>query len=415
MLTEAVKITSSVKLYGGLNCSDGWRYIGNVKRSPWTAASDETPLAIDGSGSRPEITVGIHGFEIEAQSATVPGNSSIAVTVNEASVNFVRSDIIAQNGAPGSNGTTPTGFLGPVDADDGLIKGSDGGDATMSAMSSPGGPPKANMYCSDSVGGPGGTGYTTGGADGSAGSPFVSGKGVAGHGQGINAILDCPSSSINIDGSAGAEGTPGKGVMDPGQLVPINGVVKYLGAVGSSGGDGSVGQGGGGGGASKGKSGYTGAGGGSGGAGGCGGKGGTSGQSGGSSIGIVSVNATLSFDEATITVGHGGGGGDGGAGQTGAIAGKGGNGGNGSSTLQILNGCPGGRGGQGGKGGKGGGGRGGHAIGIAFAGLPILSPVGVSIVQQTAPGKPAPGGQGDNANGNMGDGAPGFVVDVQGF
>jgi hypothetical protein len=73
--------------------------------------------------------------------------------------------------------------------------------------------------------------------------------------------------------------------------------------------------------------------------------------------------------------------------------------------------CDGGLGGVGGTGGQGGGGRGGHAIGIAYTGTAAPSMKGVSFSQGTA----GAGGKGDDSMGNMGDGAPGVVADVQVF
>jgi len=310
---------------------------------------------------------------VKAADSMVPGGSSIAAVVDGATVQFTRCEFIAGNGMAGDKGATPMDDVGPSNPADPLIVGGDGV-AACTAVASPnaGGIGKANELCSTSVGGNGGSGDVALGTAGSDGQPLPDPNpdawGVGGTGA---MVAGCKSGQ---DGLLGAEGAHGAGAAaDELGVLSASG---FIGAAGKDGGDGSPGQGGGGGGGSKGKVGCGGASGGGGGAGGCGGKGGIGGQAGGSSIGVISLNANVTFTDVRLTIGNGGAGGEGGDGEVGGVGGIGGVGGAGANTLK---GCNGGAGGQGGFGGKGGGGRGGHSVGIAFTGKGPAAPADVKL------------------------------------
>ncbi|WP_170229199.1 hypothetical protein [Polyangium fumosum] len=390
LYAERVDVPAGVSVFGGFSCANGeWKYDAAKKariNPPAPASPDEVQASLRVAGSK---ATQLEDLRIEAANATLPGGSSIAVIVDGATVNFVRAEIIAGNGATGAQGATPTDDIGPADSDDPAVRGNDGQMACMGGGNgNPGGVAKGNEACAASVGGAGGFGKETGGDNGAEGlpqDPFGS-FGFGGAGEGVTS---CKS---GLDGATGVPGMANIGAQDDGMLDAIRG---HVGASGKNGGRGTVGQGGGGGGGAKGSAVCWGASGGSGGAGGCGGYGGLGGASGGSSIGIVSIGATIGFDAVTITSGNGGTGGEGGTGQLGAVGGNGGIGGFG--TMAMPSACHGGNGGKGGDGGKGGGGRGGHSIGIAYRGGNV-SEMGVTI----APGMPGAGGAGGGAMGGVG-------------
>ncbi|MBK8942406.1 MAG: hypothetical protein IPM79_33615 [Polyangiaceae bacterium] len=123
----------------------------------------------------------------------------------------------------------------------------------------------------------------------------------------------------------------------------------------------------------------------------------------GSSLGIVSLNATLTLGDGVTVTGSGGAGGAGGMGQLGQLGGFEGDGGAAGGT--VVDACDGGSGGAGGHGGNGGGGRGGHAVGIAYVGA---EPAGGTVdVGGSSEGVGGPGG--DNGLEPGGAGADGVV------
>ncbi|TKD07561.1 hypothetical protein [Polyangium fumosum] len=391
---ERVDVPAGVSIFGGFDCQDAeWRYDASKKariNPPAPATPEEVQASLRVAGSK---ATQLEDLRIEAANATLPGGSAIAVIVDGVTVDFIRTDLIAGNGAAGAQGETPTVHIGPTtpaDADNDLIRGNNGQVACMGGdEGNPGGDVKDNSICSESSGGKGGNGRTAVGDAGGDGipapNPNPTNKGAGGLGD--TGAGDC---ELGQPGANGTVGSDGAGAMEDGALDASKG---YIGASGLPGNKGTVGQGGGGGGGSKGKPGCFGASGGGGGAGGCGGNGGLGGMAGGSSIAIVSIGATLSFDSVDITTGSGGRGGDGGFGQLGGVGGNGGNGGGGAPTgAPTPPGCNGGKGGNGGNGGSGGGGRGGHSIGIAHKGG-MVSDMGVTIMN----GSPGAGGSGGNA------------------
>ncbi len=402
--TESISVAAPVSIFGGLDCAKAWVYSGT--KATLTTGADAVPLLVQPSASGS----GLADFTVQAVSATKDGGSSIAAIVDGATMKFTRCDLIAGDGKPGVSGETPTDNVGPSDPMDPEIKGNNGIDACTSSSQQLGGDSKENMYCPGLTGGPiggaGGNGAVLSGSDGSASmanaQTALGGKGQSSAdpmwGCGVGGGQDGNNGLVGDDG-AGAIGESGLGKVD---------ASGYVGIPGKDGGDGKPGQGGGGGGGAKGKMSCAGASGGGGGAGGCGGKGGKGGMAGGVSIGLVSLDAMMSFVDVKIQVGIGGAGGDGSDGEAGGAGGDGGKGGVGSMVAPgTAPGCKGGQGGTGGFGGKGGGGRGGHAIGIAATGSAMPETKGVSFTK----GMPGMGGKG----GMMQDGDPGVQADVQVF
>jgi hypothetical protein len=391
---EAIEIPAGVALYGGLDCVNGWKYIGDMTKTVIAPAADMIPLTLFGGNG----TTNIADVEAIALNATMPGGSSIAAIADGPTASLVRVRLVAGAGRDGDKGTTPAP-IGPTDPNDQLIKGNDGTAACSIAVETPGGAEKSNPICNTSIGGKGGSGMELSGTAGSDGLPLPDpnpdqwGLGGAGASGGA-----CKEGGQGIYGS---EGGPGMGGSTLGTLSGMG----IIGASGSAGEAGMPGQGGGGGGGAKGKIACAGASGGSGGAGGCGGPGGLGGQAGGSSIALISAGASLTLTDVTMRVSTGGNGGDGGDGQNGSVGGLGGYGG--APAAGTIKGCTGGEGGAGGFGGKGGGGRGGHSLGIAFTGG--SAPTSGFTVE---PGTKGMGGLGADDAGN---GMPGVQAETQEF
>lgn len=390
---EAVTVAAGIDIYGGLDCDDGWKYVGDTKKTIIAPLPDTVPLTLQSGEGKTVIA----DIEARAADALLPGGSSIAAIIDGATASLVRSVLQAGAGANGGKGATPMDSVGPLDPNATEVRGSVGINACSSgATDNAGGEAKTNPVCS-SVGGKGGNGMVAGGANGEDGQPLPTPnpmkKGIGGLGQGVDECTD------GGKGQIGADGPPGVGSTKIG-ILSAGG---FVGAPGVDGAPGVHGQGGGGGGGAKGKTGCAGASGGGGGAGGCGGNGGKGGQAGGSSIAVISLNASLTFKDVTLRVGAGGKGGEGGEGQSGGVGGIGGFGG--FAAAATFEGCGGGRGGNGGFGGKGGGGRGGHTIAIAYTGD---TPPDATFET----GAPGEGGLGANEAGN---GQPGIKADKQQF
>jgi hypothetical protein len=392
--TEAVEVAEGLEIYGGLACKEGWSYLGAMGKTAIKPASGDVPLTLSG-GDR---TIHIEDVVAAAAAAAAAGGSSIAAIVDGGSIEFVRCELVAGAGMNGEKGETPTDSVGPTDPNDPTIKGQDGTVACMGPMSgNPGGLGAVNTLCSASFGGDGGKATEGGGSKGDDGAPLPDpnpdGGGLGGAGD---TGSGCKSGE---DGLLGTVGTSGTGATGLGTFDASG----YTGASGTAGSPGAPGQGGGGGGGAKGKVACNGASGGGGGAGGCGGNGGKGGTAGGSSIALVSVNATLSFEDVVLTTGDGGAGGEGGDGQNGGVGGTRGTGG--AAAAGTLPACDGGKGGVGGFGGKGGGGQGGHAIGIAYRGT--APPTSGATIKT---GDAGTGGLGDGATGS---GAAGVKANTQ--
>lgn len=349
-----LSVEAGMLIFGGLDCEaeapNTWAHTDAKKTEVGTPSNDDVPVLLKkGSGTE------LHDLLIVAEAASTPGKSSIAVIANEVTARFIRVTIEARDGAKGEDGAP---FSSPA------MAGEDGTSGATACTGNPvfGGVGPSNV-CSS--GGDGGSGGTTVGSSGTTGLPD---NGIPNYGAGESSMAPCASGADGEPGMPGADGANGDG------LGTLNAMDGYVGESGKDGTLGSHGRGGGGGGGSKsvinnvnqcpgGTS--VGASGGSGASGGCGGAGGNGGKFGGSSIGVVSLRSTLTFESSEIRVGNGAAPGFGNNGQSGGVGGElGGAGGVGSGNVKAA--CKGGRGGNGGAGGFGGNGVGGHSIGIAY-------------------------------------------------
>lgn len=398
---EAIHLTSGLKMFGGMDCANGWKHVGDTAKSEIAPAAGEVPLVLATSVKATLVDVALH-----AKDAVEMGTSSVAVIAsNEAELSLAYSDVAAGNGTDGATGQSfGTGASAGA-------TGNPGQDACSAAIVVPG--DSATSMCDaadpndDSISGLGGIGSAASGGPGGTGSP---GQAMNG---GVGEDANNPACTNGSVGDAGAVGVSASGANGMGAISAQG----YAGTPGNAGEKGKPGQGGGGGGGAKGGSGMPGncadaanaggASGGSGGSGGCGGSGGKGGQAGGGSIGIVSLGATLLFDTVTVTVSKGGAGGAGGDGQAGGLGGAGAAGGTKGAATSLKDACAGGNGGSGGAGGKAGGGLGGPSIGIAYTGdAPTTKDVTFTM------GTPGDGGAGDGA---MGAGAKGVASETQAF
>ncbi|MCC6553995.1 MAG: hypothetical protein IT372_13375 [Polyangiaceae bacterium] len=393
---EAVMVPSGVDIWGGLDCSRDWLYVGASNPTVLAPEPDLVPLrVVDGTGRST-----LADLRLEATDATFPGGSSIAMVVlSDGAADVLRSQLIAGNGAAGAPGER-----GGEEPAKGGAAGNDGS-AACSANNVAGADPVTTV-CGDqtTVGGRGGDGNIADGGNGNNGQPEPGdnqqGFGVGGMGEGA---ADClPGQS----GAAGDDGEHGEGARWPGRITAGG----WEGNAGKDGGDGKRGQGGGGGGGSRGGSLYCGlspstpkggASGGSGGGGGCGGRGGKGGGFGGASIGLLTLSGDVVLTGVSITTGRGGDGGAGGLAQLGGAPGPRGLGG--ASAGGSGFGCDGGNGGKGGNGAYGGGGLGGPSIGIAHLMGSLIGGESVSITTGQ-PGKGGPGGN-DAVPGSAGEDA----------
>lgn len=408
----SVTLTSGVAIYGGLDCTTGWAYVGATTRSTLMGDVDEVALTVGSDAVGAELV----DFTIRAADAVKDGGSSIAVLADGATAEFVRCDLRAGVGAKGAAGA-PGDANGKAAA--GGVPGNAGKDA-CSDLDAMGGPdttlPGGAQVTNDcggevSIGGRGGDGNVPNGGGADAGQSGTAGQAGVGE-PAMGMMWSCiAGSGLGNAGSPGDSGAAGSGATGLGSISASG----YAGASGGAGTPGKAGQGGGGGGGAKGgmicAGGVSGSGasGGSGGAGGCGGLAGTGGGPGGASIALVSLNASITLTDCTLSSNKGGDGGPGGdlqPGGPGGLPGLGGQGVGGSNP-----GCSGGQGGKGGNGGPGGGGLGGPSIGIAFIGNPVDKSGTTSIT----PGAPGAGGPGGSVNVAMNAGESGKAAEEQSF
>ncbi len=397
--TEAVHLNADATIYGGLDCASAeWKWNSATKKTEISPEAGQVPLVLD-----PGVAARVENVALRAKDAVEAGGSSIAIIATPgAELELTRCDVeagAAKDGAAGENFAMSAA---------GGTTGDPGAEACTAAIVVPGA--GVTNACDEvdlndnSISGAGGIGQEAIGGDGSKGSPGTTDNRGLGE--------DAAACTNGTPGEDGTPGTSGAGAQGTGSITAQG----YAGRPGDPGDKGKPGQGGGGGGGAKGGTGVGkcpnmastgGASGGSGGSGGCAGAGGKGGQAGGASIGIISLDATLIFDEVKISVGNGGNGGDGGTAQLGGIGGSGGLGGSNGSASALKDACSGGPGGTGGAGGRGGGGLGGHSIGIANSGEPP-STEGVTITIGTS-------GQGGAGKGGNGSGAPGIAQVTHSF
>ncbi|MDC0684353.1 PGRS family protein [Sorangium atrum] len=402
---EVVEVPASATLFGGLDCANGWRWIGEEKKTIVAPGVEAIPLKL----VRGEGAMRIEDFSVRASDAQAAGSSSIAVLAAGATVELTRCELIAGNGANGADGEdapSEAAMQGP--------RGEDGASACsdLDASGAPdetlAGGAQVESVCGDgalSIGGAGGVGNVSNGSDGAT-SQGTAETARGGLGESVTGAWDCAGAEPNGGGDAGVSG----GAGDAGVGASGNGTLSasgYAGVSGGAGGAGKPGQGGGGGGGAKGGAicpgAATGAGasGGSGGAGGCGGLPGRGGGAGGASIPLVSVEGKVTLTDCSLKAGSGGKGGAGGDLQPGGSGGVGGLGGMGVGGSNPA--CDGGRGGKGGNGGPGGGGLGGPSLAIAFRGEPVKQE-GKTVLMAGTPGAGGPGGSNNVASNGGADG-----------
>ncbi|CAN90794.1 putative secreted protein [Sorangium cellulosum So ce56] len=406
---EAVEIPAGAKLFGGLDCANGWTWVGETAKT--TVAPGEEGIAL--KVMRGEDPVRIEDISARAADAQAPGASSIAVLVDGGTAEFARCELVAGNAADGAEGEDAPSDV-PAQASPGNagadacsdLDGTPGPDATLS-----GGAQVVNECGGElSIGGGGGDGNVTNGTGGDVGASGA--LGAAGSGEPTAGNWSCASGGTGQGGDNGAAGDAGLAASGLGRLSSLG----YAGVSGGPGKAGTPGQGGGGGGGAKGGAAIcsgampgAGASGGSGGPGGCGGLPGEGGGAGGASIALASVEGKVTLKDCMLKAGNGGKGGAGGDLQPGGLGGLGGVGGVGVSGSKAA--CAGGQGGQGGNGGPGGGGLGGPSLAIAYRGEAVKQE-GQTMLQ---PGTPGAGGPGGSNNVLENAGAEGTVAAEQEF
>ncbi len=303
---EALELPSGISLLGGFeNCdTSGWTWVEGGERSSIKGPADSIALRV--LGTNPNH---IESFIIQAGAANIKGGSSIAMIVEPNSVvELKNSELVALDGADGEDGVS-----GPLTQPETPLPDATnmGTDACTDATQNKGGFLHANQCPTalgpnmvSSIGGAGGDGLESTGENGQSGSPLVPMKGAGGQ-----AGMSCAAGGTGQNGADGEAGMPGAGANDIG-LLSLS--IGWIGTAGGDGAYGKPGQGGGGGAGQKGMAGCAGAGGGAGGAGGCGGEGGRGGLAGGSSIALISIDASVNFENVSLKTAQGGKGGNGG-------------------------------------------------------------------------------------------------------
>ncbi len=357
---------ASMALFGGVSCPGGdaageWKYTGGK-------AVIAPGLALLGGVVAPvEVlnvvdSVSFEDVEVDAPTLTtsVPGTSSVAVFVSNATVAFTSAKLVAAdaaNGAAGRSGaSTSNWYVGPQSG----IAAEDGGAGPAITCSCP--------LVGASTGGEGGAS----GATPTSPSPGTPGSSNAGQNNSlcsgaVNALGDGAQGADGVASGAIGNGASTSGILASTGWTPTNG---------ASGGAGTPGQGGGGGG--NGASGVSAGGGGA--CGGCGGSGGGGGGGGGSSVALLSFHSAVTLSNCILVAGAPGAGGAGGAGEQGQIGGLQGGAGTNAGGVPAAAGCSGGAGATG----AGGNGGGGGAAGISAAVLYSMSSSGTAPALDSA-------------------------------
>lgn len=369
---ESLVVEGAIRLYGGFRCP-------GTNATAWAPQPGTvTTLAPMNSGPALAVRNAVGGVVIEDFSflpddATLPGSSSVAVTVvNSRDVVFRRARMTGGKGATGVTGA------------DGA-KGADGLASTLQQS----GPSVTTCPCSPDMMQAVGIAPICGSRGGTGGGNIDASVSAPGH-DGEPALTPNGGMLGGAAGFAGSVGTSGSA----GKLGASSGTFSDLGFTPASdagnGTDGGPGQGGGGGagGSSSADPACCGGFGGAGGMGGCGGKGGGGGGGGGASIALLVWDSQVALESCRVIASDGGPGGKGGNGGSGGKGKLGGRGGTGYGTSK--NGGDGGLGGDGGVGGPGAGGVGGPSIGIVFKG----ARPSVDATTSVTVGKPGLGGVG---------------------
>jgi hypothetical protein len=400
---ENVVIDSPVSIYGGFDCTRGWR---RAKDIAILQAGAGLPLLVKNVDGK----VHLERLAFRAPDAVGAGQSSqAAAIVGSNDVSLAQVELKAGRGTSGVHGTSgANAYSSPP-------RSSARGAATITSdcyAPDAGGSPGA--YCdSFASGGYSATatqlcagGFEMRGGRGGAGANVWLAKGkpvcfkkgsssgetpfLGEYRDGAGSWTYVSSAKSGASGAQGADGAAaafGVGSMADGVYAATN-----AGSDGAPGQPGWPGRGGGGG-LSAGHSGdvcgsdyRVGSGGGQGGLGGCGGGRATGGTGGGGSVALVVIDSTVTIAGARISVGDGGAGGDGapgGSAQPGASGASGG-----AAQSSVYQGASGQAGGYGGPGGDGGPGGGGPSIAILYQGA---APQVDEVVYEI--GVPGDGGQ----------------------
>jgi hypothetical protein len=236
---EAITVPPGVTIYGGLDCENGWLWVGDKTRTTLTAAPGTIPLKMTadmGQGTVQIEDVHVVATSIPQNGSAKAGTSSIAAVADRVGLVDLRRCVLeAGDAVPGANGEEHVERASPG------LGGNRGGNA-CSAVSVDGGAAQVNSCGTqeendNSIGGKGGDGDNSGGGTGNAGFPLRAengGKGEAGSTQ-------CTQGTA---GDNGEEGTLGMDAQGTGTISQDG----YTGVPGSDGGRGTPAQGGGGGG-----------------------------------------------------------------------------------------------------------------------------------------------------------------------
>ena len=237
-LAGSVTLAIGTSIYGGLDCTKEWAYVGATQKSALVGDADTVALTIASTATGAEVA----DFTITAAGAKTPGSSSIAVLVDQATATFSRCDLRAADGAIGAAGDDAPSM--PALAG---VNGNAGKDACSADKVE--GADQIEHICGaeTSIGGQGGNGNKGNGTSGSLGLPSNPGGGQAGLGDDGSAGWSCNISGGN--GHPGAPGLPGKegagAAMDALGSLGSSGFTPSEGSAGEAG---QIGQGGGGGG-----------------------------------------------------------------------------------------------------------------------------------------------------------------------
>jgi hypothetical protein len=174
---EPVEVPPGIEIWGGLNCSSGWTYLGGGDKTIIAPGSGTVPL-IFLPGGRKAIAADLR---VEALNALQPSGSSIAaMAMQGAVVEILRSELVAGDGAAGRRGRDG----GDQPAEEGA-SGLAGGEACQVGVTP--GAPAVVTTCDDgfSLGGQGGDGNSSYGGAGQDGEPVPNppGSGQGGRGR----------------------------------------------------------------------------------------------------------------------------------------------------------------------------------------------------------------------------------------
>ena len=98
---ESLTLTAGTSLFGGVDCQNGWSYVGDATKTALTAAADAIPLTLAAGND----TTHVHDMDVTAASAAAPGGSSIAMVASGVTATIVGTSLTAGDGAAGTDAT----------------------------------------------------------------------------------------------------------------------------------------------------------------------------------------------------------------------------------------------------------------------------------------------------------------------